>query len=171
MDALLILIAAKTPGRAYLAASLAVLGSVGGNLVLFLAAGHGVRRIVGGAREPHESQKFRAWFHRYGLISIFVPAATPILPLPLKVFVVSAGALGAPVSRFVSVIVAGRVLRYFAEAYLGVKLGTDAHHFLQRNAWMIVGIVLVLAAAFYLLIQLNERRDRGRRGRRSPLTA
>jgi hypothetical protein len=70
-----------------------------------------------------------------------------------------------------SVILAGRVLRYFAEAYLGIKLGADAHHFLQRNAWTIAGIALVLAVAFYLLIQLDERRDGGRRGRRSPSPA
>ena len=38
MDALVILVAVKAPSRAYFAASLGVLGSLIGNLVLFMAA-------------------------------------------------------------------------------------------------------------------------------------
>ncbi|MBA0087564.1 MAG: hypothetical protein HRJ53_21475, partial [Acidobacteria bacterium Pan2503] len=52
MDALLILIAIKAPERAYSTAFLAVLGSVGGNVGLFLASRHGVRRFVKSLSEP-----------------------------------------------------------------------------------------------------------------------
>lgn len=156
IDALLILIAAKAPAEAYYAASLAVLGSLAGNLVLFQTARYG-RRVV----RPSESDKPRklsAWFRRYGLITIFVPAATPIVPLPLKVFVVSAGVLRTPLLKFLGVILAGRTLRYFGEAYLGVRLGTSAQGFLQHNKWTLLTIPLALAALSYLLIQLIGRR-------------
>ena len=152
IDALLILIAAKAPGQAYYAASLATLGSLAGNLALFQTARYGAQR-VSRASEPGDSRKLTAWLRRYGLITVFVPAATPILPLPLKVFVVSAGALRTPLLKFVSVILAARVLRYFGEAYLGATLGANAHSFLQHNKWTLLAIPFTVAALSYLVIQ------------------
>jgi len=60
--------------------------------------------------------------------------------------------------RFVGVIVLGRVLRYFGDAYLGVKLGADAQGFLQRNAWTLVGLAFAAALVLYALIRANDRR-------------
>jgi len=159
MDALLILIAVKAPSRAYFAALMAVLGSIAGNVMLFQAARYGVRRFVKAVPEPGDPQRFRKWFHRYGLLTVFIPAATPFLPLPLKVFVVSAGALHTPLSRFVLVVALARIVRYFGDAYLGIKLGIDAQGFLQRNAWTLVGVTLGVAAVFYLLVRWNDRRQ------------
>ena len=53
MDALVILVAAKAPSRALLAASMGVLGSLIGNVVLFMAARTGARRFV-----KHFDQRF-----------------------------------------------------------------------------------------------------------------
>ena len=116
VDFLLITVAAssvKTPQYAYFAALLAVLGSTGGNIALFMAARHGRMLFGKGEPPPGKRQRFQEWFHRYGLLSVFVPALTPIVPLPLKVFVVSAGALHTPLSRFVAVILLARIIRYF----------------------------------------------------------
>src|ERR1039458_6230805 len=58
MDALVILVAAKAPSRALFAASMGVLGSLIGNLVLFLGARAGARRravsppVPGGRQSP-----------------------------------------------------------------------------------------------------------------------
>ena len=145
MDVLIILISVKAPERAYIAASMGVLGSIGGNVALFEMARFGVRRFV---RETRKHGRFREWFHRYGLITVFIPAAVPIVPLPLKFFVVSAGVLRMPRVKFFLVIVVSRILRYFGVAFLAVKLGTDAQGFLQRNAWTLAGIGL--GAAFVL---------------------
>ena len=82
----------------------------------------------------------------------------PALPLPLKVFVVSAGALKTPFSKFLAVILLARVIRYFGEAYLGIQLGAGAQTFLARHTWTIVGIALALAGAAYALIRANDRR-------------
>ena len=158
MDALLVLIAVKAPERAYFTALMAVLGSMGGNLALFLAARYGVRRFARQAPAPGKPQHFREWFNRYGLLTVFIPAVTPVLPLPLKVFVICAGVLHTPVPRFAMVVLLARVIRYFGEAYLGVRLGADAQGFLQRNAWTLVGVALGLAFVLYLLIRWNDRR-------------
>lgn len=163
MDALLIIIAVKAPGRAYFAALMAVLGSLAGNVVLFQAARYGLRRFTKAVPEPGDPQRFRKWFHRYGLLTVFIPAATPFLPLPLKVFVISAGALHTPLPRFVLVVALARTVRYFGDAYLGIKLGMDAQGFLQRNAWTLVGVALGVAFLIYVLIRWNDRRQTAER--------
>jgi membrane protein YqaA with SNARE-associated domain len=163
MDALLILIAVKAPERAFFAASLAVLGSLIGNLLLFQAARYGVRRLVGKVPEPGKPQRFREWFSRYGLITVFIPAATPILPLPLKVFVVSAGGMHTPLRKFMAVVLVARILRYFGDAYLGIRLGVDAQGYLQRNAWTLIGIAIAVAAVLSVLAHWHSGRLEARK--------
>lgn len=154
LDALIILIAVKAPQRAYIAASMGVLGSIGGNIALFEMARFGVRRFV---REAEKQGRLRQWFDRYGLVTVFVPATVPILPLPLKFFVVSAGVLRMSRAKFSIVIVVSRILRYFGDAFLGVQLGADAQGFLQRNAWTLAGIAVAMALAIAGLIRWSDR--------------
>jgi membrane protein YqaA with SNARE-associated domain len=135
---------------------MAVAGSLAGNCALFFAARHGFRRLIK-PPAPGKPQKFRTWFHRYGLVTVFIPAFLPI-PLPLKVFVVSAGILHTPATHFVGVILLARVARYFGEAYLGMQLGQGAQAFLNHNAWTLIGIAIGLALALFWAIKLNDRR-------------
>jgi membrane protein DedA with SNARE-associated domain len=158
MDALLILVAVKAPQRAYFTALMAVLGSAGGSVGLFLAVRHGRRLFLKGEPPPGKRQRFERWFNRYGMLTVFIPAVTPVLPLPLKVFVVSAGALKTPFSKFLAVILLARVIRYFGEAYLGILLGEDAQTFLARHVWTILGIAVALAGAAYVVIGMIDRR-------------
>jgi membrane protein YqaA with SNARE-associated domain len=162
MDALVILVAAKAPSRALLAASMGVLGSVIGNVVLFMAARTGARRFVKEVPQPGDKRRFRDWFKRYGLLTVFIPCMLPI-PLPLKVFVISAASFGTPLGTFVFVIVLGRSIRYFGEAYLGVMLGERSMPYLRAHTWHLLGGALALFAVLYLLVTLTERRRR--RGR------
>ncbi len=157
LDALMVAVAWKTPGRAYFTAGLAVTGSLIGNIGLFLAARGGGRRWVKAVNEPGRSSRFRNWFTRYGLITVFVPATLPI-PLPLKIFVISAGVFHTPVSQFVLTVLVARVIRYFGEAYIGVQLGADAQRFLKDNAFTFIAVALGMALALYIAIRLKERR-------------
>ena len=158
VDVLLIYVAVKTPQMAYIAATSATLGSILGNLILFRTARYGVRRFAGAETPDGKRQKFRIWFQRYGLLTVFIPAVTPFVPLPLKVFVVSAGAMHTPLSRFLGVVLLARVIRYFGEAYLGIRLGEDAHGFLTRNGWNIAGIAVAIALVLVGLIRWYDRR-------------
>ena len=158
MDALVILVAAKAPSRALLAASMGVLGSLIGNVVLFVAARTGARRFVKDA-QPGDKQRFRKWFERYGLLTIFIPCMLPV-PLPLKVFVISAAAIGTPLRTFVLVILLGRAIRHGGEAYLGVVLGEGSGPYLRAHTGHLVGGAVALFAALYALLMLTERRRR-----------
>jgi undecaprenyl-diphosphatase len=159
MDALVLLIAAKDPARGYLGAAMAVLGSIAGNLALFLAAKKGGQL----ARKPPQVQdprRFRKWFRRYGLSTVFIPALVPVIPLPLKVFVISAGVLGVRLRSFLLVVLAARIMRYFGEAWLGIRLGRESSRYLHENVWGICVAAIVLTAAIFLLVRLNELRLR-----------
>jgi len=160
MDVLIVVVAANAPSRAIFAASMGVVGSLIGNLVLFMAARAGARRFVRPPR-PEKQQRFRRWFERYGLLTIFIPAMLPI-PLPLKVFVISAAVMRTRLRTFVLVIVLGRSIRYFGEAYLGVKLGGGAAQYLRAHTWQLAGGAVAMFAVLYVLLMLNERRRRKR---------
>jgi membrane protein DedA with SNARE-associated domain len=149
----------RTPSHAYLTALMAVVGSLAGNIALFQGVRHGRRLLVRKEPPPAERRRFREWFRRYGLLTVFVPAVVPFVPLPLKVFVISAGAFHTPFGRFVGVILTARIIRYFGMTYLALQLGADAQGFLTRNGWTIVGIALAMALAFYFVMRASERRD------------
>ncbi len=161
MDMFLIGVAAasaQSPSHAWLAAVMAILGSVGGNVILFQAARQGRRLFNKGDVPPGKRQRFQKWFHRYGLITVLVPAMVPVIPLPLKVFVISAGALHTPFVRFLGVILLARVVRYLGLAWLGLQLGEDASGFLARNGWTLAGVAMGTALALGFLVRLGDRR-------------
>lgn len=138
---------------AYFAAFMAFIGSLIGNIILFQMVRQG-RRLV--TKEEAAPGRFQQWFRQYGLLTVFVPAVVPIVPLPLKIFVISAGALRTPFNRFVAVITAARVIRYFGLAYLALQLGVDAEGFLRRNAWTIVGVAIAVAFALYFVMRRKQ---------------
>jgi len=161
VDVLLLTVAWKLPGEAYFTALLATCGSLCGTVGLFWAARGGGRRWVKAVPEPDKPQRFRAWFRRYGLITVFIPAMFPFIPLPLKVFVISAGVLHTRFSKFLAVLLLARVIRYFGLAYLGIQLGENARYFLQHNAFAITGVALGVALGLILLVKWNDRQMEG----------
>jgi membrane protein YqaA with SNARE-associated domain len=158
-DALLILIAVERPSVAWLCAAFAVIGSTVGNTILFWAARKGGSGFMERSTPEGRAARFRRWFRRYGLVTVFIPALVPI-PMPLKVFVISAGVTGTALPEFVTVVLVGRILRYFGEAWLGVAMGRESTKFLTSHAWhFIAGAVLLFVALYGLILW----RDRGPR--------
>src|ERR1035437_9618873 len=161
IDGLLIWLAAgsvKAPHHAYFAALMAIIGSTGGNLALFYAARRGASWLKRSEPPPGKRQRFREWFSRYGLLTVFVPALTPVPPLPLKLFVITAGALRTSRTRFLAAIVLARSIRFFGEVYLGLALGKDAQGFLTRHGWTLGGLAIGLSIALYLVARRMENR-------------
>ena len=155
LDALLILIAVKTPQSAHLTACAAIAGSLAGNYLLFNIARRGGRKYLERSGNPERVRRFRAWFERYGLVTIFVPALLPI-PLPLKLFVVSAGALQTGLRPFLLVVALARLLRFGGDAWLGVALGEQSAAYLKSHTWYFIGAALLLFVALFSLIRLND---------------
>jgi membrane protein DedA with SNARE-associated domain len=156
-DAFLILVAVERPSSAWLCAGLGVAGSMVGNIILFSASHRGGRRFMNKAAPEGRAAKFREWFKRYGMVTVFVPALIPI-PMPLKLFVISAGVMGTSMTEFISVVFVARVLRYFGEAWLGVTLGRESTSWLKAHAWMFIAVAVGLFLALYGFILMRDRR-------------
>jgi membrane protein YqaA with SNARE-associated domain len=159
-DALLIFIAVQRPSVAWLCAGLAVVGSTVGNTILYSAAHRGGRIFMERAAPAGRAARFREWFRRYGMATVFVPALIPI-PMPLKLFVISAGVLGTALGEFIGVVVVARVLRYFGEAWLGITLGRESTAFLRTHVWHFAAGAIVLFAAIYGFLLWRDK-TRGR---------
>jgi uncharacterized membrane protein YdjX (TVP38/TMEM64 family) len=100
-----------------------------------------------------------SWFERYGLVTVFIPALSP-LPLPLKIPVFCAGALEVRWSFFLGVVLAARTLRYFALAFLGLRYGQMTFSLLRTHLWAVVLLAVALAAAALLVLRLIEGPER-----------
>jgi membrane protein DedA with SNARE-associated domain len=155
IDALIILISVKAPQAGVLAAFMAVIGSLAGNALLYLAARKGGRRFLAQSQGPGRARRFRLWFERYGLITVFIPALIPI-PMPLKLFVASAGALGTRMRSFLGVVGLARVLRFGGAAWLGVTVGESSAGYLKTHKWHFVLAAVVLFIVLYLLVRIND---------------
>ena len=160
LDAYLVFLAVREPAQAYWYAAIAMAGSVIGNVVLFLVARHGGRRFME-RTEPGRGERFRTWFNRFGLVTVFVPALMPI-PMPLKFFVICAGALRTRFTPFLIVILLARFPRYFGEAWIGIKLGQGSTAFLKQHVWQFLIAAGGLFALLCLLVLASERWRRKR---------
>jgi membrane protein DedA with SNARE-associated domain len=158
-DAVLVIVAAERPSIAWLCAGLAVAGSMVGNVILFSAAQRGGRAFMDKAAPAGRAAKFREWFRRYGMITVFIPAMIPI-PMPLKLFVISAGVFGTRLTEFLTVVVIARVIRYFGLAWLGVTLGRGSAGFLKSHAWVFGAGAVVLFFALYGFVMFRNRHPR-----------
>src|SRR5258708_3149885 len=136
-DWLVVGMAIARPNDAALCAAMAVVGSLIGTAAFFDVMRRGGERLLAKYTSSERGAKFRIWFQRYGLVTVFIPALVPLPFLPFKVFAACAGAMGVPRWRFMGVLAIGRVVRYSALAYLGVKLGTvdNSKAWIKAHTW------------------------------------
>lgn len=156
VDLLLITVAISTPKYAYLAAGYAIGGSLIGSLILFGIARKGGEAFLAKQLATHRGRRLHSWFEQYGLVTVFVPALSPI-PLPMKIPVFCAGALEVHWSYFTGVVLAARIIRYFALAYLGMLYGAQTFLFLRKHILEVGIIALILAASSVVALRLATR--------------
>ncbi len=150
LDALLIFLCAKEPTAAYLMATLTLAGSLIGCFILFYVARRGGEAYLAKYTSSGRGARFKTWFQRYGLLTVFIPALVPI-PMPLKAFVICAGAMGISPWAYLRVLLAARIPRYFALAYLGSQLGTQSWPWLKAHALHMLAFSVILFVSLYLL--------------------
>ena len=151
----MVAIAAHSARAGYLSAALAVVGSLAGSMFLFYLGRRGGQAYLDKKTEKGWPKRFRQWFHHYGGLAVFIPVLVPA-PLPLKVFVLSAGALGMRPYRFALIVFVGRALHYFALAYLGVQMGTLPWHFVKTHEWQLAAISLGIFVLLYAAVRSKD---------------
>jgi membrane protein YqaA with SNARE-associated domain len=151
-----VVVAAVKPELAWTGASMAVIGSLIGSMFLFVLARKGGEAYLSRYTARGRGAALKRWFVRYGMLTIFVPGLVPI-PMPLKIFELSAGALGVRPVVFVVVLLTARIGRYFGLAWLGTQLGDQTIPYLKSHIVLLLAMSTVLFVMLYLLIRWLDR--------------
>lgn len=156
VDALLVFLASQSEATPLVLALLAVVGSTIGNSMLFYLSRKGGELYLERHTLSRGGRKFREWFHHYGIATVFVSALIPLPIMPMKIFVICAGALGSSLRTFLIAFVSARVIRYSGLAYLGKSMGKDALLWLRLHAVDLGMTALAICVALFLLIRIAD---------------
>ena len=157
-DLLLIELSIQRPVRMPLYATMAMIGSVLGCLLLYYIAKKGGEAFFQ-RRAGARADAIRSWLERNGFGGMLLTALLPP-PVPFKPFVLAAAVFEVPVASFVSAIALARAIRYFGFGYLAIRYGNDAMPFLAQHKLEVAAGVIVFALVSYGLSRLILR-DRG----------
>lgn len=157
-DVLLLLVTIARPDDAILCASLGILGSLLGSLLFYQIIRTGGQKFLDRYTTIGRGARFRAWFHRYGMMTVFIAALLPIPFLPLKALAACGCAMGVSRSRFMLVTAAARVPRYAGLAYLGAQLGENSTAWIRSHTWHMTILAVALFAGLYALLRWSERK-------------
>ena len=154
-DLLLIELSMEHPARMPLYASMAMIGSVLGCVLLYFLARKGGEAVYH-KRAGHRGKVIRHWVETNGFGGMLLAALLPP-PTPFKFFVLAAGVFEVPLWSYTSAIALARTIRYFAIGYLAIRYGNDALPFLAQHKWQVAITVIIFVAVSYLLSRLILR--------------
>lgn len=128
------------------------LGSVLGCLLLYSLA-RGGRDWITKRFHPDAIKRVELIYRRWGFLALAIPALMPP-PLPFKIFVATAGALGYPRARFAAVVMVARTVRYYfwgIAAWIYREEVLQVLHWLEVNFAAIISVVLGLIVTCFLI--------------------
>jgi membrane protein YqaA with SNARE-associated domain len=157
-DLLLIELSMRRPARMPLYASMAVLGSVVGCVLLFLLA-RKVEEAAFHQRVGARGQAIHHWVERNGFGGMLLAAMLPP-PTPFKFFVLAAGVFEVPLMSFASAVGLARIIRYFGVGYLAVHFGADALPYLTRHKLQVALFVIAFVAVSYVVSRVVLREQK-----------
>ena len=155
-DVALIVMASRRPAWWPLYALTTTLGSIAG-AYLFYAIARGGGKFIWRKTTPQAVSRTRRWLEQHDFISILVASLLPP-PVPLKVFLLTAGMLRINAITFGLALLVGRGLRFGVEAWLGARYGTRAEGYIRNNLiW--VSLVTVVVVVVFALLRSYVKRD------------
>lgn len=143
---------AHNPAEVWFFPLFPAIGSVLGCLLLYYLARRG-RDSLTKRFHPEAIKRVELIYRRWGFLALAIPALLPP-PLPFKIFVASAGALGYPPGRFIAVVMIARTIRYY---FWGIAAWIYREEVLQALKWLethfevIIGGVLGAIVLFFLI--------------------
>ena len=158
VDIVLMLLCWQHPSLFVVIVLVAAVGSTLGCLILYRVGRTGgevaLRRL-----DPEKRRWVTEKIRENDTMAVLVAVLAPP-PLPTKIFILVAGFVGMPWLRFVAAVFTGRMIRFFGEAYLAVRLGDQALETLQRH-YPLIGAGLAGGVVVYLVAQWLRRRRVG----------
>ena len=155
VDLLIMLLAWQEPSLFLVTAATAATGSTLGCLVLYRLGRTGGSKAV--SRLDPDKRRWVVDKVRDNDTAAVAVAVLAPPPFPTKIFMLVAGLVGMPWSRFALAVFVGRMVRFTAEAYLAVRLGDRAIETLERN-YPVIGACLVGGIVIYLVLKRFQRR-------------
>lgn len=162
MDVATILLAARDKPLWFYYALMATAGSVTGAFFTYRLARRGGKAALAKRFSEQKVKKVLKTFERWGVAAIVVPALLPP-PFPLVPFLVAAGAMQYPLSKFLVALTAGRLARYFILAFLGARYGRQILSVFSRHVATTLYVSLAVAAAAVIITLLVRAKHRTRR--------
>jgi membrane protein YqaA with SNARE-associated domain len=156
-DLALILLASQHPSRAVFYAFGSTTGSVLGCYLLYAISRRGGKYLWRKAT-PRVIARAKRWLERNDFVALLVACLLPP-PVPLKIFVLTAGILQVNPLHFAVAMLVGRGLRFGADAWLGARYGPQAQAYLKENLGWASMAVVVLVVGCTLAYRAWRRRQ------------
>jgi membrane protein YqaA with SNARE-associated domain len=157
LDALVASYVFSNPGRAWLYAIAASVGSALGCLLPYYLGRAGGELFLLKRIDEAKLQRIRDRFERQEFMALALPATLPP-PTPFKLFVFSAGVFEMKIPLFLSAIVSGRLVRFGVLAALTVIFGpqivTRVKNLFHNHPSLAVLLGIGVLALGYLLFRL-----------------
>ncbi|MEZ2348918.1 YqaA family protein [Terriglobus sp. RCC_193] len=142
---------------------IATLGSVVGAAISYHAGRIGGFALMDRYVPQRFRDRMRRWTEEHAILSTALPAILPP-PAPLMPFLIAAGALKMPPSKFYSSFTISRFFRHAFFAWLGMHYGRHIMraylHFAEKYGWILLVAVWgsVLFGAIYAIVKLRQNR-------------
>ena len=131
-------------------AAMATTGSVLGGFLTYRLARKGGQAALEKRFPRKNVRKIQKTFERWGFAAIAIPALLPP-PFPLVPFLVAAGGMQYPLTKFLTALTAGRAARYFILAFLGAHYGRHILSLFSHHAYEIIFVTLGFAVAVVIV--------------------
>ncbi|MGO9435527.1 MAG: YqaA family protein [Terracidiphilus sp.] len=153
VDVCVILVAAHQPEWWAYYALMATVGEVLGGYLTYRLAEKGGEQTLEKKVGKSRAEAVYKGFEKFGSITVLGGALLPP-PFPFTTVLMTAGVMQYPRRKFLSSLIAGRGLRFFAVAYLGRIYGHQMIGFVSRHyrTAMYVLIAMAIAAGIGALI-------------------
>jgi len=162
-DVLLIVLVTRTPELMLLYVAATTVGSLGGCLVMHFLGRKGGDALIKRRFATAKIERAMASLQRHGVMAVLIPALLPP-PAPFKIFLLLAGAVGIPATRFAAAIAIARGARYLALGILAARYGTWAETYLRENgasvSLLVVGLLAVTFVVYLLVRKATTRKSR-----------
>jgi membrane protein YqaA with SNARE-associated domain len=156
MDVATILLSVRDKHLGFYYAAMATVGSVLGGFVTYRLARKGGKEALAKRFPKQKVQKVLKTFERWGFMAIVVPALLPP-PLPLVPFLIAAGAMQYSLTKFLTALTIGRLIRYTILAFLAAIYGRQILSLFSHHVYTTLFIALGLGIAIAVIALLVRK--------------
>jgi membrane protein YqaA with SNARE-associated domain len=155
-DYLVVMRCARSHSAALYFPLFAAAGSVLGCLLLYTIVRRGGQALLHRRFNAVHVKRVENAYARYGFLALAIPALLPP-PMPFKIFVATAGALGYSRWRFMITIMIARSVRYYVEGILAVFYGERVLRFIADNGMAVLSAVACVFLVALLAYVISKR--------------